>query len=211
MSADAIRADVTGATRAERPAPPEPTTTARPAPPRAAAARPPLDWPASLTTRRLTLRPVEEPDVPHIARLWTDPRVRRHLGGPVTEAVADARRSQCVGAPGAFAVARDGDGEVLGLVVAEHDGHEGHTEVSYQFLPEHWGQGYAREAVAAVVAWARGAVRSPAPGVVAVTQRANTRSRHLLGTLGATTTDDFVAYGEPQLLYAFPSETPREE
>ncbi|WP_078868548.1 GNAT family N-acetyltransferase [Streptomyces sp. NRRL B-1347] len=180
------------------------TTAERPTAPVEAPERLVLDWPTTLATERLTLRPVARPDVPHAVRLWTDPQVRRHLGGPVPADVVRARERHCVGVPGAFAVVRH-DGEVLGLVVAEPDGHDGRTEVSYQLLPEHWGHGYAREAVHAVVAWAGQAIRSAIPGVVAVTQRANTRSRHLLDTLGATAADHFVAWGEPQVLYVFPT------
>ncbi|MEU0086590.1 hypothetical protein [Streptomyces sp. NPDC006274] len=56
--------------------------------------------PAALTTRRLALRPVAAADVPEIARLWTDPEVRRHLGGPVAGSVVRIREKRCVGAPG---------------------------------------------------------------------------------------------------------------
>ncbi|WP_309143030.1 GNAT family N-acetyltransferase [Streptomyces aureoverticillatus] len=178
-------------------------TAQQPAPPPTSPARTAIDWPVSLATPRLTLRPVAEPDVPDVVRLWTDPEVRRHLGGPVAEDVVRARRSHCVGARGVFSVVRTADGAVLGLAVAAPDARDGRTEVSYQFLPEHWGKGYAREAVAAVVDWAGSGVRSSASGVVAVTQAANRRSRRLLEGLGATVADTFVEWGEPQVLYVF--------
>lgn len=48
------------------------------------------------------------------------------------------------------------DGPVIGGVQLESDPRrDGRTEVSYQLLPEHWGFGYGREAVAAAVGWAR--------------------------------------------------------
>jgi len=50
-----------------------------------------VPWPTSLSTTRLVLRPVETADVPAVSRLWTDPEVRRYLGGPVA-AVEVARR-----------------------------------------------------------------------------------------------------------------------
>ncbi|WP_251015613.1 GNAT family N-acetyltransferase [Streptomyces sp. ISL-99] len=160
-------------------------------------------WPASLTTSRLALRPIESSDVPEIARLWTDPEVRRYLGGPVAQQTVRERRNACVGAPGALSVVRQEDGVVVGLVTVERGGRDGRTEVSYQFLPEYWGCGYAREAVAAAVDWASAEVPSQFPGVVAVTQEANGRSRHLLEALGATLVDSFVEWQEPQVLYAF--------
>ncbi|UYQ60511.1 GNAT family N-acetyltransferase [Streptomyces peucetius] len=162
-------------------------------------------WPATLTTRRLALRPVAAADVPEIARLWTDPEVRRHLGGPVDSNVVRIREKRCVGAPGAFAVVRQADLTVVGLVTVEPGARDGRTEVSYQLLPEHWGQGYGREAVAAAVTWARGDVPATAPAVVALTQQANLRSRRLLEGLGATVEYTFVEWDEPQILYAFPA------
>lgn len=156
-----------------------------------------MPWPAVLTTARLVLRPVARADVPAVTRLWTDPEVRRHLGGPVAESVVRIRQRRCVGACGVFAVARADDGLITGLVTLGWDARRGETEVSYQFLPEHWGQGYAREAVAAAVDWARGG----SPTVIAVTQEANTRSRRLLEAVGLEHVESFVEWDAHQVLY----------
>ncbi|MFG3345990.1 GNAT family N-acetyltransferase [Streptomyces sp. NPDC048018] len=150
-----------------------------------------------LVTERLVLRAVRERDLPAVTRLWTDPEVRRHLGGPVVESVIRIRQRRIVGAPGFHAVERVSDGVVLGLVTVERAGRHGETEVSYQFLPEHWGHGYAREAVLAVVERALEDV----PAVVAVTQEANTRSRRLLEAVGMTHAESFVEWDAHQVLY----------
>ncbi|MFG2111706.1 GNAT family N-acetyltransferase [Streptomyces sp. NPDC048718] len=152
---------------------------------------------APIATKRLVLRPVRTRDLPAVTRLWTDPEVRRHLGGPVTDTVVRIRQRRIVGAPGRLAVERTLDGAVLGLVTVDQDGRGGETEVSYQFLPEYWGQGYAREAVAAAVASALEDV----PSVVAVTQEANTRSRRLLETVGMVHAESFVEWDAHQVLY----------
>ncbi|WP_318212765.1 GNAT family N-acetyltransferase [Streptomyces sp. SJL17-1] len=152
---------------------------------------------APLTTERLRLRPVRAADVPAITRLWTDPEVRRHLGGPVTEQVVRIRQRRVVGAPGVYAVVRAVDEVLLGLVTVEPGAREGETEVSYQFLPEHWGHGYAREAVAVVVE----ATLLDTPTVVALTQEANRRSRRLLEAVGMTHVSSFVEYDAHQVLY----------
>ncbi|MFF0752817.1 GNAT family N-acetyltransferase [Streptomyces sp. NPDC004267] len=151
----------------------------------------------TLITDRLVLRPVRARDLPVMTRLWTDPEVRRHLGGPVTEAVVRIRQRRIVGAPHYRAVERAADGAVLGLVTVEPAGRGGETEVSYQFLPEHWGQGYAREAVAAAVARAL----EDTPSVVAVTQEANTPSRRLLEAVGMTHAESFTEWDAHQVLY----------
>ncbi|MEV7281689.1 GNAT family N-acetyltransferase [Streptomyces sp. NPDC093111] len=152
---------------------------------------------ASLRTERLVLRPVRARDLPAVTRLWTDPEVRRHLGGPVIDSVVRIRQRRIVGASGFHAVERAADGAVLGLVTVAAGGRDGETEVSYQFLPEHWGQGYAREAVSAAVERALG----DTPSVVAVTQEANARSRHLLESVGMAHADSFVEWDAHQVLY----------
>lgn len=152
---------------------------------------------SDLTTERLLLRPVRAADVPAVTRLWTDPEVRAHLGGPVTEQVVRIRQRRVVGAPGVHAVVRAGDGVLLGLVTVEPGARDGETEVSYQFLPEHWGHGYAREAVAAVL----DATLRATPTVVALTQEANHRSRRLLEAVGMTHVASFVEHGAHQVLY----------
>ncbi|MET9377423.1 GNAT family N-acetyltransferase [Streptomyces sp. NPDC003035] len=151
----------------------------------------------ALTTERLLLRPVRARDVPAVTRLWTDPDVRLHLGGPVVDQVVRIRQRRIVGAPGVHAVVRAPDGILLGLVTVEPAAREGETEVSYQFLPEYWGHGYAREAVAAVVE----RTLERAPSVVAVTQRANDRSRRLLEAIGMVHAASFVEFEAHQVLY----------
>ncbi|BAU81121.1 GCN5-related N-acetyltransferase [Streptomyces laurentii] len=158
---------------------------------------PSVPVPAPLVTERLVLRPVRTRDVPAVTRLWTDPEVRRHLGGPVADAVVRIRQRRIVGASQCRAVERTRDGAVIGLVTVEPDGRGGETEVSYQFLPEYWGQGYAREAVAAAVARALEDV----PSVVAVTQEANVRSRRLLEAVGMAHAESFVEWDAHQVLY----------
>ncbi|MFD7325939.1 GNAT family N-acetyltransferase [Streptomyces sp. NPDC059875] len=150
-----------------------------------------------LTTERLLLRPVRARDVPAVTRLWTDPDVRFHLGGPVVEQVVRIRQRRIVGAPGVHAVVRASDGTLLGLVTVEPAARDGETEVSYQFLPEYWGQGYAREAVAAAVDRAL----ETTPSVVAVTQEANGRSRRLLEAVGMVHAASFVEFEAHQVLY----------
>lgn len=138
-----------------------------------------------------------------IARLWTDPEVRRYLGGPVTAGEAARRERECVGVPGSFSVLSRTGETPLGLVTVRPDSRRaGQAEVSYQFLPEHWGYGYAREAVRAAAAWALEQITPPPAVVIAVTQQANRRSRRLLESIGMTLAAGFVEFGEPQVKYS---------
>ncbi|MGS2618512.1 GNAT family N-acetyltransferase [Micromonospora sp. LZ34] len=84
----------------------------------------------------------------------------------------------------------------------------GDVELSYTFLPEHWGRGYAYEACAAVLDAAFDTDRGLAR-VVAVTQVVNVRSRRLLDRLAMVAVEKFVEHGEPQVMYAATRPCPR--
>ncbi|WP_258054982.1 GNAT family N-acetyltransferase [Streptomyces sp. Ru71] len=160
-------------------------------------------WPCVLRTPRLALRPAEAADAPAFIRLWTDAEVRRYLGGPVAQDRLGAYRRHFAGRPGLFAVTARDTAAVLGSVTIDTVSRfAGRREVSYSFLPEHWGHGYAREAVAAAIDWAFDHVPSQDPSVVAVTQEANLRSRLLLEAVGMRLVETFVEWDAPQTLYA---------
>lgn len=157
--------------------------------------------PAPLITARLCLRPPAPADTPVYHRLWTSEDVRRHLGGPVAADRIPAYERSLTASPYLFSVVLTG--AVIGSVVIDPGSRlEARRELSYQFLPEYWGHGYAREAARALLAWAFTGVPSPDPLIVAVTQAANTRSRRLLSGLGMRETGAFEEFGEPQVGYA---------
>lgn len=157
----------------------------------------------NIDTSRLLLRPAEPGDLAHYTRLWTDPEVRRFLGGPVAGAELALYGRYFTARPYVFSVLTRQDPVLVGMVSVEADSRfGGRREVSYSFLPEHWGRGYAREAVRAAVVWAWEAVPSREPSVVAVTQEANTRSRRLLESLGMRLADAFTEWDAPQVMYA---------
>ncbi len=164
-------------------------------------------WPATVATERLVLRPVESADGDVISRIFTDPVVRTYLGGPVSADQAAYRAKAVIGASTIFSVARTSDHAVVGLVVIDpstdpHDHAAGDTEVSYQLLPEYWGQGFGKESVAAAVAWAFSNLTPEPPVVVAITQEANSKSRRLLETIGMTKVDRFVEFDAWQIKYS---------
>ncbi|WP_433387849.1 GNAT family N-acetyltransferase [Micromonospora sp. KLBMP9576] len=152
---------------------------------------------ALLRTERLLLREVRRSDLPVLERMWQDPVMRRYLGGPVSDAVATERSAG--DHTGGMMVAR-GSGEVVGWC---HLGRyrTGDLELSYVFLPEWWGRGYAREACAAALDLA--VDRFPDDvRLIAVTQEANLRSVRLLEALGMVRVDAFEEFDARQVLYA---------
>lgn len=69
-------------------------------------------------------------------------------------------------------------------------------ELSYQFFPEAWGQGFTSEACQTVIQDVEKGCR-----LVAETQSANAPSTQLLNRLGFVPIDHFVRFNAPQTLY----------
>ncbi|QGN46779.1 GNAT family N-acetyltransferase [Micromonospora sp. WMMC415] len=148
-------------------------------------------------TERLVLRKVRAHDLPVLGRMWQDPVMRRYLGGPVSDEVAAERRA---GDPTGGLMVTRSSGEIVGWC---HLGRyrTGDLELSYIFLPEWWGRGYAREGCTAAIGLAFD--RFPdASRLVAVTQEANRRSVCLLEALGMVRVDTFEEFGARQVMYA---------
>ncbi|MBN8807290.1 MAG: GNAT family N-acetyltransferase [Sphingomonas sp.] len=144
-----------------------------------------------IETDRLILRPWREADIGPFHAMGQDAEVMRYLGPPVTE--DEARRtyervSACQAEHGIcfWAIERRGDGVFLGFcglkpgapVLADP------IEIGWRLRREAWGQGYAREAAAASIAW--GWANLDVPTITAITVIANTRSWGLMERLGMT-------------------------
>ncbi|MCQ1577174.1 GNAT family N-acetyltransferase [Streptomyces parvus] len=159
-------------------------------------------WPTELRTDRLHLRPVTCEDAPLVGQLLTDGRVRAYLGGPLPRERVAARQAAYPQTAGVWALVRVADDQAVGLASIGPDHRcEGRAEVSYQLLPSAWGNGLGREAVSAVVRWWSRVVPGGGP-VIAVTQAANTRSRHLLESIGMVVLDEVIEHGARQCLYS---------
>ena len=164
-----------------------------------------VQWPPSpISTSRLVLRPTQARDREGYLDLLCSDEVRRYLGGAHQRAELEQAVPAVPGAyPGVFAV-ETGDAFIGTVTLNRRDvarlGHvrpEGEeVEVSYTFLPAHWGLGYASEAVATALHWAE--IALPSEPVVLCTQSANERSVHLASRLGFQETERFVEFGAEQ-------------
>ena len=162
-----------------------------------------------IETARLTIRPAQPADRDGLVELHTDPAVRAHLGGPrphdETLAAVDAHLAAVSDRP-TVVTARHAD-TVLGMVGLDRrsSGRPGHVrdggeelEVSYVFRKAYWGQGFAYEAVSALLA--DHASEHEDEPVLLVTQTANTRSIALMGRLGFDVVERFEEFGAEQTL-----------
>ena len=164
-----------------------------------------------LRTARLTLRPYREGDLEAQAEALADPEVVRHLGGTPFSREDSWRRLLCspglwvVLGYGYWLVERHDDGAYLGQVgFADfkrdmQPSIEGLPEMGWIFASRAQGQGYAREAVAAALAWADQRLRSPE--TVAIVAPDNERSISLAERSGFSEREDASYKGDPILLF----------
>lgn len=164
-----------------------------------------------LTTVRLTLRPTRAGDLGAVAAMIGDPFVMRHIGGQ-PHAREDAWRRMLCG-PGMWAllgygywvIERRADRAVIGQIgLADfkrdmQPGIEGIPELGYMLAAAAHGQGYASEAVAAVLEWADEVLE--AGQVVAIVDPGNVTSVRVLEKAGFAPPETATYKGGPTLLF----------
>lgn len=150
-----------------------------------------------IETERLILRRWRDDDRPAFHAICADPEVMDWLGGVLTPEEADLRLARVEETfdrlgYGRFCVARRADGRVLGWcgVMPAHESQPiaGTPEIGWRLIPEAWGQGYATEAAAAVLADAFH--RLGLPEVWAYTSPHNLKSQAVMTRLGLTRRED---------------------
>ena len=160
-------------------------------------------------TLRCILSTPETDDVEQVVGLYTDARVREFLGG---SADADTIRTQFHSIIDAgttknlWVIRCKTDHAFIGVVslTPHHDGTD--TEISYQLLPDWWGQGYAQEALQSVIEYALKDLALPR--VIAETQTANLASCRLLERVGMRFERSIERFGAMQSIYTTVSSWP---
>ena len=143
-----------------------------------------------IATARLVLRSFTLDDDAFILRLLNDPGFVRHIADKGVRDLEGARRYLCDGPLASYArwgfglwrVGLAGDDTPIGMAGLLKRDYLPDMDTGYAFLPEYGGQGYAREAAAAVLAYARGELA--VPRVLAIVNENNARSIRLLEQLG---------------------------
>jgi len=161
-------------------------------------------------TARLRLRELTAEDAAFILELVNEPAWLRFIGDRNVHSLEDARgyieRGPVVSYAkhgfGLWAVDSLGTGEPLGMCGLIRRDSLPHADLGFAFLARHRGQGYAREAAAAVVALAHERFRLPR--LLAITDPDNTASRAVLEHVGFTFERQFTwsENGKDQALYA---------
>ena len=142
-----------------------------------------------LLTDRLLLRPFTLDDAPFILRLLNEPSFITNIAdkGVRTEEQAQdylqqgPMASYATHGHGLWMVAHRGTGVPMGMCGLIRREALPEVDLGYAFLPEFWGQGYAREAAAACLAWGRQMLG--ATGILAIVSPGNAPSIRLLEAL----------------------------
>jgi len=143
-----------------------------------------------LTTDRLVLRHLSPDDAPFILRLLNEPSWLEFIGDRGVHTVADAERYIETGPVemygrlgfGLYHVRLTASDEPIGMCGLLKRETLDDVDLGFAFLPEFWGKGYAREASAAVLSYARNWLGLSR--IVAITTPNNDASRRLLEKLG---------------------------
>ena len=143
-------------------------------------------------TDRLVLRKFTLDDAPFILELLNDRDFVRFIGDRMVRTLDDARvyiedrliRSYGTHGYGLYHTARKSDGAAIGMCgLVRRDALEA-ADIGYALLPEYRGAGFAREAAAAVLTFARDTLGLPR--VLAIVQPENVDSVSLLQSIGMT-------------------------
>lgn len=146
-----------------------------------------------IETARLILRNWRDGDIAPFHHMGNDPEVMRYLGPPMSIADAEAARTRMDGFVAShgycfWALERKSDGAFLGFCGLKPGPvgtplHED-IEIGWRLARDYWGNGYAREAAEASIAW--GWVQTDTPQIAAMTVISNTNSWGLMERLGMT-------------------------
>lgn len=143
-----------------------------------------------LTTERLILRELREEDIAPAFRMFENPAVMRYIGKPSHKTLDDTReiiernRIQFPQRDGIrWAITRRGDDTLIGTcghwrLMKEHH----RAEIGYDLDEPHWGKGYMREALQAILRF--GFVEMELHSTEAQIDPDNQRSRRVLERLG---------------------------
>lgn len=143
-----------------------------------------------LATARLRLRTLTVDDAAFYLQLVNDPSWLRFIGDKGIRTLDEARaaidsgpvESQRVNGFSLYLVELQSSGATIGICGLVRRETLPEVDLGYAFLPAHCGQGYAREAAAAVIAHARDALQMKT--LLAIVSPDNARSIHLLEALG---------------------------
>lgn len=158
-------------------------------------------WPVRLHTDRLIIREPGEIDRADLVRLMTDPHAGKYLGESIAFGSRQALELSPLGLTwGFWIIAHGATDQMLGIIRLDYDRDE--LEVTFALLPEHVGNGYADEALRAIIEFARNNLSDD--HMIAVVLESNKRLVSKLKSLNFTVKRGIEEFGSPHLVMQLP-------
>jgi RimJ/RimL family protein N-acetyltransferase len=162
-----------------------------------------------LTTARLRFRAFRESDLDAYASIMADPEVTRFLGAGGAMSRVDAWRQMAMFLGhwvlrgfGLWALEEIESGRLIGRIGCHYpEGFPG-FEVAYTLARDAWGRGYAREGVAAALAYARDVLHRSE--IISLIRPDNARSIRVAQSFGAVPAETVEFFGAPSVVYRYP-------
>ncbi|MFF2449559.1 GNAT family N-acetyltransferase [Neobacillus sp. NPDC058068] len=157
-------------------------------------------------TDRCFINIIQESDYFDVKKLYVNQEVRRYLGGIRQEdSIREVMDEMLNSSDDSFYwVVREKHADnFIGLVSLDPHHERVYMEISYQFLPNWWGSGYATEVVQVILTFALNELNLAK--IVAETQTANKFSCRLLERVGMELERTISRFGAEQAIYSIRS------
>jgi len=163
----------------------------------------------SIETDRCILQLLCSNDIEEAVELFTNSDTRKYLGGPISRDGAIKRLNRCLEEKKTiffwkiyYCVRLKDNGKFIGIVSITPHHNLLYKELSYQFLPNFWGKGYAYETINSIIHHYKNNYKVLSR-LVSETQTANIKSCKLLEKLGYKLHKKLERFGCEQSLYVF--------
>lgn len=146
------------------------------------------------------IRSVQANDYEYIKKIYSDKKTRQYLGGTVSEKSIEKTFNNILKSEEHyFLVFNKKSNEFLGLVSITKHHNNKDMELSYQFLSNSWGKGFAYDSIYVLLDYVFNNLGIDK--IVAETQKLNKRSCKLLEKIGMIEEERLVRFGAEQILY----------
>ena len=155
----------------------------------------------NLLTERCVIKSLTASDIDEAVKLFTNQKTREFLGGAISRHEALLKLKSWIAEDSGtyFCVRLKNSSEFIGLVCITPYYENSLNELSYEFLPEFWGNGYALESTEEILNYCKSQLNINK--LAAETQTHNIKSKKLLLKLGFTEISALIRFGEEQTVY----------
>ncbi len=154
-----------------------------------------------IITKRCIISKFEKEHTDFYYNLVTDKEVRKYLGGVPSEKHIEESINNFINNSMSkiWVVKEKKSEELIGFISIDKSEQFQKDEISYEFLPNWWGQGYATETITGVIEYVFKIKNMHE--LIAITQSKNRKSRNLLEKIGMIRKMTEIMFYEEQSIY----------